>query len=242
MPLARDRTVRLVSCADPGGRRSRGTDHGRRTWSAPRPTPAFVTAALRETGVLDSATRSPRSRTSRSVWGSASSASWPASPSATRAGHGAPGTVILKMPSQFPENRAVGDHFNFYKREGRFYQQLGDKLPCGRRPATGTTSTPRRDLRAAARGPRRPHDDQPDRRHPRRPGRRGPGALARSTAPGGPPLLDGLAWMPRLDDPINLAAGQRYRDAWPLFVERIGDGLPTAAIELGERVKEPSRT
>ena len=41
---------------------------------------------------------------------------------------GAPGTVILKMPSQYPENRAVGDHFNFYEREGRFYQQLGAKL------------------------------------------------------------------------------------------------------------------
>ena len=29
--------------------------------------------------------------------------------------------------------------------------------------------------------------------------------------------------MPRLDDPINLAAGQQYRDAWPVFVERMGD-------------------
>src|SRR5689334_14693089 len=42
---------------------------------------------------------------------------------------GAPGTVILKLPSQFAENRAVADHFNFYEREGRFYQQLADKLP-----------------------------------------------------------------------------------------------------------------
>src|SRR3954471_1818175 len=39
---------------------------------------------------------------------------------------GAPGTVILKLPSQFAENRAVADHFNFYEREGRFYQQLND--------------------------------------------------------------------------------------------------------------------
>ena len=28
------------------------------------------------------------------------------------------------------------------------------------------------------------------------------------------------------DDPVNLAAGQQYRDAWPMFVERIGDALP----------------
>ena len=35
------------------------------------------------------------------------------------------------------------------------------------------------------------------------------------------PVLDGLDWMPRLDDPINLAAGQQYRDAWPMFLERV---------------------
>lgn len=52
------------------------------------------------------------------------------------------------------------------------------------------------------------------------------------------PALDGLTWMPRLDDPVNLAAGQQYRDAWPLFVERIGDAVPAEALALGERVKE----
>ena len=41
----------------------------------------------------------------------------------------APGTVIIKIPSQYPENRAVADHFNFYEREGRFYQLLADKVP-----------------------------------------------------------------------------------------------------------------
>jgi aminoglycoside/choline kinase family phosphotransferase len=53
----------------------------------------------------------------------------------------------------------------------------------------------------------------------------------------GSPALDGLDWMPRLDDPINLAAGQQYRDAWPLFVERVGRSLPPAALEVGERVQ-----
>ena len=42
----------------------------------------------------------------------------------SRQAAGAPGTVILKIPSQYPENRAVGDHFDFYQREGRFYEQL----------------------------------------------------------------------------------------------------------------------
>jgi aminoglycoside phosphotransferase (APT) family kinase protein len=44
--------------------------------------------------------------------------------------------------------------------------------------------------------------------------------------------------MPRLDAPINLAAGQQYRDAWPLFVERIGDALGAEALELGERTQQ----
>jgi aminoglycoside phosphotransferase (APT) family kinase protein len=56
------------------------------------------------------------------------------------------------------------------------------------------------------------------------------------------PALDSLDWMPRLDDPINLAAGQQYRDAWPLFVERIGDAVPAEAIALGDRVKDAMET
>ena len=52
----------------------------------------------------------------------------PPQPPVRRHGQGAPGSVVLKMPSQFPENRAIGDHFNFYEREGRFYQQISDKL------------------------------------------------------------------------------------------------------------------
>ena len=43
--------------------------------------------------------------------------------------------------------------------------------------------------------------------------------------------------MPRLDDPINLAAGQQYRDAWPLFVERIEGALPDGALAVGDRVQ-----
>ena len=74
--------------------------------------------------------RSPRSSTTRSARASASSASWLGSRCATRDRRPArPGSVILKIPSQFPENRAVADHFDFYRREGRFYQQLADKVP-----------------------------------------------------------------------------------------------------------------
>ena len=29
---------------------------------------------------------------------------------------GAPGSVVVKLPSHLPENRAVGEHFRFYER------------------------------------------------------------------------------------------------------------------------------
>ena len=39
---------------------------------------------------------------------------------------GAPSSMVIKLPSQSRPNRAIGDHFNFYEREGR-YQQIGEK-------------------------------------------------------------------------------------------------------------------
>ncbi|MGA7759664.1 MAG: hypothetical protein WCA57_17625, partial [Ilumatobacteraceae bacterium] len=42
---------------------------------------------------------------------------------------GAPSSVILKVPSNFPENRNVGNHFRLYEREGRFYEHVGRSIP-----------------------------------------------------------------------------------------------------------------
>lgn len=152
---------------------------------------------------------------------------------------GAPGTVVLKIPSQYPENRAVGDHFDFYQREGRFYEQLADKVPVrtadcywnhidaehgvfgllledlgDRTMISQIAGVPALRAEEALRALARLH-----------------GTWWASSE------LDALEWMPRLDSPINLAAGQQYRDAWPLFVERIGDAIPSEAIELGERTQ-----
>jgi hypothetical protein len=152
---------------------------------------------------------------------------------------GAPGMVVLKMPSEFPENRAVGDHFNFYEREGRFYQQIGAKLDLRTPrcfwnhidPDSGTFGLLLEDLGSRTMisqvegvGAERARE-----------------AIAALAALHGAwwcsPALDGLEWMPRLDDPINLSAGQSYRDAWALCVERVGDALPPGAIEIGEAVQ-----
>jgi aminoglycoside/choline kinase family phosphotransferase len=56
------------------------------------------------------------------------------------------------------------------------------------------------------------------------------------------PALDGFTWMPNFDDQINLNAGQSYREAWPVFLERVGSALPHGAVAFGERLKESFET
>lgn len=152
---------------------------------------------------------------------------------------GAPGTVILKLPSQYPENRAVADHFGFYEREGRFYQHIAGKLPvrvprCYWNhidPDSASFGLMLEDLGSRTSLSQLVGCDPT----------RAAAALAVLGRLHGSwwaaPELDALDWMPRLSDPINLAAGEQYRQAWPLFVERLEACLPSGAIELGRRVQ-----
>jgi len=201
---------------------------------------AFVTAALREGGVIGSGT-SVAEVEHETIGEGVGIVGQLARLQLRYEGQaaGAPGTVILKLPSQYPENRAVGDHFGFYEREGRFYDQLADKVPLRTArcywnhvdPASGSFGLLLEDLGdrtmisqvAGVPGTRAAEAVR---------------ALARlHGAWWASPILEELTWMPRLDDPINLAAGQQYRDAWPLFLARIGDALPPEALALGERVQ-----
>ena len=153
---------------------------------------------------------------------------------------GAPSSLVVKMPSQYPENRAIGDHFDFYAREGRFYQQIGDKAAlrtphCFHNeldPETGAYLLLLEDFGArtlisqiagmpAARAAEALE------------------AIALLHAEWwDSPALDSLTWMPRLIDPIQISAGEQYRRSWPAFLERWGDVLPDGAVALGERVKD----
>jgi hypothetical protein len=152
---------------------------------------------------------------------------------------GAPGSVILKIPSQFPENRAIGDHFNFYEREGRFYHEIAGKLPV-RVPAcywnhldvsSNTFGLVLEDLS------NRVSISQIAGANPVRAGEALTSLAALHGAWWNSAALDSLDWMPRLDDPINLAAGEQYRQSWPAFVNLLGDSLPPGSIALGERVQ-----
>jgi hypothetical protein len=202
---------------------------------------AFVTAALREGGVLgsDSSVAEVSHETigeGVGIVGQLARLSLRYEGNAS----GAPGTVILKIPSAFPENRAVGDHYDFYQREGRFYQQLADKVPMRTPrcywnhvdPGSNTFGMLLEDL-----GDRTMISQVAG-----IPGGRAAAALrALARLHGawwGAPALDSLTWMPRLDDPINLAAGEGYREAWPRFLELIEDGIPAEGIDIGAGTKE----
>lgn len=204
-------------------------------------TPAFVTAALREGGVIGPGTCV--AEVEHETIGEGVGIVGQLGRLTLRydgQAEGAPSSVILKMPSQFPENRAVGDHFNFYEREGRFYQQIGDKAALRTPhcwfnhidPAAGEFALLLEDFGGRTLISQVAGVDE---------------ARARQAVEAAAlihaewwnsPSLDSLEWMPNLDDPINMAAGQQYRDAWPLFVERMADALPEGAIEAGERIKE----
>jgi len=153
--------------------------------------------------------------------------------------HGAPGSVVLKLPSHFPENRAQGDRFNFYEREGRFYQHLADKLPVRTarcywnliQPGANQFGLLLEDLghrtsisQVAGVGADR--------------ARQALVSLAGLHSElWESPAIDGFTWLPRFDGPINLSAGAGYREAWEPFLAKFGDVLPTGSIALGERVQ-----
>ncbi len=156
------------------------------------------------------------------------------------AAHGAPSSVILKVPSNLPENRGVGDHFGFYEREGRFYDQISESLPV-RTPhcyynhidteanefalliedfggRTMVSQVAGIDAERATEAVK---------------------ALALVHAEWWlSPSLAGLTWMPRAIDPGIISAGAEYRRVWANFVELFGDDLPIGSVALGERIGE----
>lgn len=151
---------------------------------------------------------------------------------------GAPPSVILKLPSEFPEARGVGNHFRFYEREGRFYEQLGDKLSVrtprcyfnhidveGDEYALVLEDFGDRTMISQLAG------ISPDR------AAEAIRAIASVHAEWWEsPALDALTWMPDGYAPELMSAGAEYRKQWPEFLERLGDEMPDGAVELGELI------
>ncbi len=151
----------------------------------------------------------------------------------------APGSVVLKIPSEYPENRAIGNHFRFYEREGRFYQQISEKLPV-RTPHCYWSHV---DVDGDEYGllledlSNRISLSQIVGADPRRAAQALSSLAELHAAWWHSPMLDALEWMPWLTDPVNLAAGEQYRVAWDHFLAVMGPHLPDGAIRIGERVQ-----
>ena len=151
---------------------------------------------------------------------------------------GAPSSVILKVPSNFPENRNVGNHFRLYEREGRFYEHVGRSIPV-RTPnclynhidvETGTFALVLEDFGSRTMVSQVVGLDGDRTAQAARAVARVHAQFWASNA------LERLDWMPRAIDPEVLGAGESYRQAWPLFRDRFGADLPDGAIELAELV------
>jgi hypothetical protein len=202
-------------------------------------TPAFLTDALRAGGALgpDSSVAEVEHDTigeGVGITGTLARLTLRYSGTAT----GAPSSVILKLPSEHPENRAIGDIFKFYEREGRFYDELAPTVPVCVPRAYFNHMDPdanefaliledfgHRTLVSQIAGIDSTRAAEAIR------------AIALVHARWWQsPELDALGWMPRAIDPGILAAGPQYRATWPAFVELLGDAMPEGTIELGERV------
>jgi hypothetical protein len=199
----------------------------------------FVTNALRSTGVIDADTSVAELEHDRIGEGVGLMCNLARLTLRYKGpAHGAPSSVILKVPSNLPENRGVGDHFGFYEREGRFYDEVSESLPV-RTPLcyynhidveanefaliledfggrTMVSQVAGIDVERAVEAVK---------------------ALALVHAEWWmSPRLDSLTWMPRAIDERIISAGFQYRKVWDHFVELFADRLPEGAVELGERI------
>jgi hypothetical protein len=156
----------------------------------------------------------------------------------------APTSVIVKIPTHAPANKAIGMAFRFYEREARFYEEIAPKarvtVPKVFHSAMDL-STERfvlvlEDLSHLELG------DQVT-------GLTVEQALiaARAIAPfhaqwWQAKQLEKLDWLPAADHPITMQAAQVYEDSWPHFVEKWSHVVPAGGLELGERVRDLYRS
>jgi len=153
---------------------------------------------------------------------------------------GAPTTLIVKLQSEFPHNRARARLFRLYEREVRFYREIARALDLrvprcywsGLDPDSGRFALLLEDLGHLQTGgllvgispPRATLAVE---------------LLARAHAQWwDSPRLGGLAWMPSFGGPVMRQLAEVYRELWPAFVDLRGHTLPPGALTLGERVRD----
>jgi aminoglycoside phosphotransferase (APT) family kinase protein len=149
----------------------------------------------------------------------------------------APSSVVVKLPTDDPGGRAVGQMMGMYERESRFYRELADTVPvrvprCYANvadPATDTWALVLEDLAPLACGDQVAGADAE---------RAGVVVehLARFHATFyGRPLLDQLDWIPTLVGPMTAAIVPMFEASWVDFQDEYRGRVSSRALDWIER-------
>jgi hypothetical protein len=151
-----------------------------------------------------------------------------------------PDTVVAKLHSVHPENRAVAMHFRFYEREVSFYREFGSEAGI-RIPhcyfadidvESATFAIVLEDMGAGRFGDQVAGLSLADAETALR-------AVAGLHARWwGDRRLEKLEWLLPINHPINKSAQDRYQALWPLFLEKFGHCLDDRERALGERMAD----
>lgn len=150
----------------------------------------------------------------------------------------APRTIIAKRPTAVPETRGMVTLFRFYEREVRFYQEVAPRVEMRSArvyysafdPASGDFILLLEDLADARIGDQLASCSVEDAALTLQEAARLHAAWWQH------PKLDGLTWMPVINDQTNKMGLSLYPQAWPVFIERFGHALPEAMRLIGERL------
>jgi len=202
-------------------------------------TPAWLTGALRSTGALGDA---EVTSVQAAVVGEGSGFIGQLARVALtydRAEPGAPASLIGKFPGASEGGRMIGNLFDFYHREIRFYEEVADRVEL---------RTPRRYFSAMDRNAQQYILLLED-LAPAIVGDHLEGCLVREAELAvrtiakfhaswwDSPQLDKIAeWMPALDAPVQNLAQGAYQQAWQPFRDSFGAGLSPRMIAVGEQI------
>jgi hypothetical protein len=158
-------------------------------------------------------------------------------------GDDVPETVIVKLPTHAPANKAIGMAFRFYEREVRFFDEVAPTARL-RVPKVFHSAMDVEAERFVLVLEDLGHLELADQVA----GMTVEQAIAavQAIAPfhaqyWESPELEKLDWLPAADHPITMQAANIYEDGWPHFVEKWSHVVPAGGIALGERVRDAYR-
>jgi thiamine kinase-like enzyme len=200
-------------------------------------TPEWLTSALREGGSLKEAAVTGCQKETIGVGVGFMSQLARCDLTLDRTEQAAPRSLIAKLPTPSPENRAIADLFNFYEVETGFYRDLAAKTPV-RTPACYYS-----DFAPAAKNfvllMEEMNPSVADQVHgcSQAQTEEAVRGLARlHTTWWSSPELESLTWLPWNNDPVRAGAAQAsYQMAWGPFSQIVGSMVPKEILELGER-------